>query len=155
MKAAPIGTMNPLRRILVATDFSETAKLALDYAIAIAKPLDAEIVLMHAWEIPVYAFPDGAMIPGGLFDGLEAASDEALKTQLKQHEKVGVKMRGALRMGPAWREIRAVAEQEHADLIVIGTHGRRGVARFVLGSVAERVVRTAPCPVLTVGARKS
>ncbi len=145
----------PPKRILVATDFSETAKEALEYALAMAKPLGAEIVLMHAWEIPVYAFPDGAMIPGGLFDGLEAASDEALQTQLKLYEKSGVKMRGALRMGPAWREVGVVAEQEKADLIVMGTHGRRGVVRMVLGSVAERVVRSAPCPVLTVGPRKA
>jgi nucleotide-binding universal stress UspA family protein len=141
------------KRILVATDFSDTANSAVDYAIMLARPFDAEVVLVHAWEIPVYAFPDGAMIPGGLFDGLEAASDEALQKALKGNEKSGVRMRGVLRMGPAWREIGLVAESEKADLIVLGTHGRRGVVRMVLGSVAERVVRTAPCPVLTVGPR--
>jgi|SRR5581483_9804288 len=145
----------PPKRILVATDFSDGAKAALELAIAIAKPLDAEIVLMHAWEIPIYAFPDGAMVPGGLFDGLEAASDEALQTQLRLYAKSGVKMRGALRMGPAWREIGIVAEQEKADLVVMGTHGRRGVVRWVLGSVAERVVRSSPIPVLTVGPSKT
>lgn len=142
------------QRILVATDFSDTAKAAVDYAITLARPFGAEITLVHAWEIPVYAFPDGAMIPGGLFDGLEAASDEALQNALKGYEKSGVKMRAVLRMGPPWREIGLVAESEKADLIVLGTHGRRGVVRMLLGSVAERVVRSAPCPVLTVGPRQ-
>lgn len=143
----------PPKRILVATDFSDTAKAALEYALALAKPLSAEIVLVHAWEIPLYAFPDGAMIPTGLFEGLEAASDEALQGAVKGAAASGVPLRGVLRMGPPWREIVAVAESEKVDLVVIGTHGRRGVARMVLGSVAERVVRTSPCPVLTVGPR--
>jgi nucleotide-binding universal stress UspA family protein len=143
------------KRILVPTDFSDGAKAALDYAIALAKPLDAEIVVMHAWEIPVYAFPDGAMLPGGLFDGLEAASDEALQNVLKANAERGVKMRAVLSMGPPWREIGVACEREKVDLVVMGTHGRRGLARMLLGSVAERVVRTSPCPVLTVGTRKA
>ena len=144
----------PPKKILVATDFSDGAQAAVDYAIAIAKPLDAEIVVMHAWEIPVYAFPDGAMLPGGLFDNLEAASDEALQRAVEATRKQGVKASGILRMGPAWREIGVAATEQKVDLVVVGTHGRRGFARFVLGSVAERVVRTSTVPVLTVGSKK-
>ncbi len=142
----------PPKRIVVGTDFSETATAALDYAIAIARPFGAEIVVVHAYEFPFYAFADTPM-PGDILDRIATASKEALDGLVKVRSKSGIAMRGVLREGPAPREIAGVAETEKADLIVVGTHGRRGLSRIFLGSVAERVVRTAPCPVLTVGAK--
>jgi nucleotide-binding universal stress UspA family protein len=140
--------------MVVGTDFSETADLALDYAIALARSFNAEIVVVHAYEMPAYSFPDGAVMAGDLLQRLEAASEEALVATLRARQQSGVKLRTVLRMGAPWKEIASVAEAENADMIVVGTHGRRGVARVLLGSVAERVVRTAPCPVLTVGQTK-
>jgi nucleotide-binding universal stress UspA family protein len=141
----------PPKRIVVGTDFSPYAEAALDYAIALARPLGAEIVVVYAYEVPVYAFPDGALITGDLIDRLAKVSDEAMRDLLKKRTSSGVAIRGLVRSGAAWQEIDRVADEEKADLVVIGTHGRRGLARMVLGSVAERVVRTSHCPVLTVG----
>ena len=141
----------PPKRIVVGTDFSPNADAALDYAVALAKPLGAEIVIVYAYEVPVYAFPDGAMITGDLVDRLEKVSDEAMRDLLTKRKASGVPMSGVVAIGPAWQEIDRVAEDRKADLVVVGTHGRRGLARMVLGSVAERVVRTSRCPVLTVG----
>lgn len=144
----------PPKTIVVGTDFSETAELALRHALALAKPFGASVIIVHAYEMPAYAFPDGAVMAGDLLRRLQAASEEALASIVRAHENSGVKIRGVLRTGTPWREIASVAEQEHGDLVVVGTHGRRGIARFFLGSVAERVIRTAPCPVLTVGQTK-
>jgi nucleotide-binding universal stress UspA family protein len=140
----------PPKRILVATDFSENAEAATDYAIDLAKRLNAEIVLVHAYETPTYAFPEGAVIQAELLDRLARISEEALASATKKRAQCGVPFRSVLQSGPPWREIIAAAEKEHADLIVIGTHGRRGLSRMIMGSVAERVVRSAPCPVLTI-----
>lgn len=138
------------KRIIVATDFSETAEAATSYAIALAKELGAEVVLMHAYEVPTYAFPEGAVIQAELFDRLEHVSREALASVAAQHASSGVSLRTVLRNGVPFREICDAAREEGADLLVLGTHGRRGLSRLLLGSVAERVVRSAPCPVLTL-----
>lgn len=141
----------PPKRIVVATDFSDTAGHALEYGVALARAIGAEIVLVHAYEAPTYAFPDGAMMAGDLLQRLQAASQEALDAAVRAQASSGVPVRGKLRMGTPWREIVAMADDERADMIAIGTHGRRGVAHLLLGSVAERVVRASTVPVLTVG----
>jgi nucleotide-binding universal stress UspA family protein len=140
----------PPKRIVVGTDFSDTAEAATDYAVELAKKLGAEIVLVHGYEIPAYAFPEGAVIQAELQDRLAKVSEEALASAVKARDKSGVPIRSVLRAGPPWHEVIAVAEEEKADLVVVGTHGRRGIARMIMGSVAERVVRGCPCPVLTV-----
>jgi len=146
--------VNVPRRILVATDFSDTADRALDYAVALAAALGAEIVLVHAYEVPVYAFPDGAFLATTeISERLAEAARTALDSALASRAASKVPMRGVLRTGTPWTEIEAVATEEKADLVIVGTHGRKGIARALLGSVAEKVVRTAPCPVLSVGPR--
>jgi nucleotide-binding universal stress UspA family protein len=106
---------------------------------------------MHAYEIPIVGVPDGALIATPeLAARLSEASRGALDSTLKRLEGRGVQVAGVLREGVAWEEIGHVADEIDADVIVIGTHGRRGLARALLGSVAENVIRTTYRPVLTI-----
>src|SRR5437868_6189244 len=86
----------PPKRIVVGTDFSETAEAATKYAVALAKQLGAEVILVHAYEIPTYAFPEGAVIQAELVDRLGKISDEALKSAMKALENSGVQIRSEL-----------------------------------------------------------
>ncbi len=139
-----------VRRILVPTDFSEAADHALTYAVGLAEQFGAEILLMHTVEIPVYAYPGAPYIPVvDITADLEKAAVAGLEAT-RARMKSPVHARVALRRGSPWREILDAAKEERADLVVMGTHGRRGVARALLGSVAEKVVRAAEVPVLTV-----
>lgn len=149
--------MLPIHRILVPTDFSEPSDRAVDCAIELARKLDASVTLVHAYEIPAYSFADGAVVGSAdlaarLSDGAQRTLDAAVAAR----KHAGVPVDGVLRQGIAWEEIDAVAKERKADLVVVGTHGRRGLARAVLGSVAEQVIRTCEVPVLTVhaGARE-
>jgi nucleotide-binding universal stress UspA family protein len=139
-----------IRRILVPDDFSATARHAMDYALDLARRLGASVCVLHAYEVPVYGFPEGAALTADLAGQIREASNAALDSIVTAARKTGVEVDSMLRQGPAWSEIQAAANEWKADLIVIGTHGRRGLSRALLGSVAEKVVRTAPCPVLTV-----
>lgn len=144
--------MNPPRRILVATDFSEPAARALDYALTLAGALGAEVILVHVYEVPVYAFPDGAFLATAeISERLAEAARAALDAAIAARASSKVPLRGVLRTGTPWTEIETAAKEEKADLVVVGTNGRTGLARALLGSVAEKVVRTSPCPVLTIG----
>jgi nucleotide-binding universal stress UspA family protein len=139
-----------IRRILVAHDFGETAERALECALDLAAPLGAHVTVMHAYEIPVLSVPDGPVLSVGLIEEIERAASVALDKVLAHAQRPGVEVDSSLRQGVAWMEIAAAAKEMKADLVVVGTHGRRGVSRALLGSVAEKVVRTAPCPVMTV-----
>ena len=143
--------MATLRRILVATDFTETSDRALDWAAELAARLDASVTVMHAYEVPVIGFPDGGLVAtADMATRLSEAARTALEAVVEQRRGRGVSIEGLLHEGVAWEEINAVADEIDADLIVIGTHGRRGLARALLGSVAENVIRTAHRPVLTI-----
>lgn len=140
-----------LHKILVAVDFTETSDLAVEHAIALAKRSGGSVVLMHAYEMPIYGFPDGALIASGdVAARISDAAQSALDALVAKYVGEGVELRGLLRNGPPWEEANSVAESEKADLIVIGTHGRKGLARALLGSVAEKIIRTANHPVLTI-----
>lgn len=139
------------KTILVPTDFGETSEHAVEYALELAKALGSEIVLMHAFEIPAVGFPDGALVATAeMTNGVLEGAQVGLDRQAAQYEGRGIEMRTIIKQGDAWRSIIAAADELGADLIVMGTHGRRGLPRALLGSVAEKVVRTAHCPVLTV-----
>ena len=140
-----------LRTILVAVDFTETSDSAVEHAIALAKRSGGSVILMHAYEMPIYGFPDGALIASGdVAARISDAAQSALDALVANHASDGVPLRGLLRNGPPWEEANAVADSESADLIVIGTHGRKGLARALLGSVAEKIIRTSTRPVLTI-----
>lgn len=140
-----------LRRILVPVDFTETSDRALDYAVALAAKFQAEVFVMHAYEIPIYGFPDGAFVAtGDVAARLATAAESALESLVQSRKDKGVKLVAALRTGIPWEEANSFAAEIDADLIVIGTHGRRGLARALLGSVSENVIRTTPRPVLVI-----
>ena len=143
--------MAGFRRILVATDFTETSDRALEAALELASRLGASLTVMHAYEIPILGVPDGALVATPeLAVRLSEAARTALDATLKRVEGRGVRVEAVLREGVAWEEIDHVADEIDADVIVIGTHGRRGLARALLGSVAENVIRTTYRPVLTI-----
>jgi nucleotide-binding universal stress UspA family protein len=149
LQASPCMS-KPIERILVAHDFGETAQAALDYALDLAQTLRAHVSILHAYEIPVYGFPEGLTLTADVAGRIEEVAAQALESIVRRAGRPGLEVVGVLRQGPAWSEIAAAAADLRADLVVIGTHGRRGLAHALLGSVAEKVVRTAPCPVLTV-----
>jgi nucleotide-binding universal stress UspA family protein len=140
-----------IRKILVPTDFTETSDKALDFAIELAQKFDAAIVVMHSFEIPVMGFPDGALVAtADIAARIQEAGRTGLDSAVNARTSRGVNITSVLREGNAAEEIRAVAEETKVDLIVIGTHGRRGIARALLGSTAENVIRTVKLPVLTI-----
>ena len=139
-----------IRHVLVGHDFGEASQAALAFAMDLAKELKARITIVHAYEIPVYGFPEGLALTAETIGRIEAATRKAMEEVIERARRPGLAIEGVLRQGPAWSEIVAAAADIKADLVVIGTHGRRGLAHALLGSVAEKVVRAAPCPVLTV-----
>ncbi|HEY3820262.1 MAG TPA: universal stress protein [Polyangiaceae bacterium] len=142
----------PVRHILVAHDFSDTAECALDFALGLAEKLGARVTIVHAYEIEMYGYGESMVLTQSLLDDVARASRKALEGLVARARAraTGVDVSYELRMGSPRTEIVDFAAEAKVDLIVIGTHGRRGVPRALLGSVAESVVRSAPCPVLTV-----
>jgi nucleotide-binding universal stress UspA family protein len=146
--------MAPVIKILVPTDFSETADAALEYAKTLAGQLGASLHLLHVFSDP-YAVaanaPDGcAALPPTLRERAREDARECLRKRLTPEEEARFAGTYAIVMGLTARQIVEFADENGMNLIVMGTHGRRGVAHLLLGSVAEHVVRTAACPVLTV-----
>jgi universal stress protein A len=143
--------MAKLRRIVCAVDFSETSVAATEYAIELAIALRAKVRLLHVVQSPAYALADGEIV-GGRDVAVELG--EELRGELerlgKKYAGRGAKIDTQLVEGVPYAEIVRIAKELPADLIVMGTHGRGGLSHLLLGSVAERVVRTAECPVLTV-----
>lgn len=140
-------------KILHPTDFSECATHAEQFAVRLARDLKGELVLFQALvEAPLYG--EGILNmreAQRVYDAQRKWAEETLEAragQIRQAE--GVPVRWALQTGVPFEEIVKAAEKEGADMIVMGTHGRSGLNRLLLGSVAERVIRLAPCPVLTV-----
>jgi nucleotide-binding universal stress UspA family protein len=139
------------KKILVATDFSEGSDEALVRAIVLGKQTGATLELVHVLE-----FGDSGDLPFGLINyggdpgAVAASADRELSVRADRAIAGGLRCYTRLLEGSAHREIVREALETNADLIVIGTHGRRGLAHLVLGSIAEQVVRHAGCPVLTV-----
>jgi nucleotide-binding universal stress UspA family protein len=119
-------------------------------AVRLAAEHDAELVLLHAWYLPPTSFAGEFMLAGDVVQQLAQDAQRSLETAVADAKQAGARRVGSkLSNGTPWQQIVDVAEREAFDLIVIGTHGRTGVARILVGSVAEAVVRHAPCPVLT------
>jgi nucleotide-binding universal stress UspA family protein len=148
--------MSRLRRILHPTDFSRASGAAFARAVAMAKAERAELLLVHVLAPPVPIAGEGYISPK-IYDDLEASARQYGQKRLAalqaKARKVGVKATTLLLDGVAHEQIARAAKRKKADVIVIGTHGRTGLAKFFLGSVASRVVAAAPCPVLTVRGR--
>jgi nucleotide-binding universal stress UspA family protein len=134
-----------VKRILVPTDFSEPSDAALQYATGMAQAFGAQLYLIY---VPGKTGQNlETNFPVGRF---ETAARERLGTLLSQEEMERLRPEYALRIGTPADEIVRYADDRDVDLIIMGTHGRSGVAHLLMGSVAEQVVRTAPCPVLLV-----
>jgi len=142
--------------ILVPTDLSEGAEEALDYACELARKFNAKIHLLNVIGIPTLGVPElGVALTSSVIDEIIRDNQAALE-KLAEHKRCNAQIGEVLlRTGDARDVINHTAKEVGADLIVMGTHGRRGVSRALLGSVTETVVRTAPCPVLTVRAHTS
>ena len=144
-KRTPAG----IKKILVPTDFSAPSRRAMDYAAVLAKESGAEILLLHVIESLPYSVTDTLHVIDHrrALEKTAGALLENLRDELGEKE-LAVKSR--LASGAAYGEILKAARREKTDLIVMGTHGRTGMSHLLLGSVAEKVVRLAACPVLTV-----
>lgn len=145
-KAAPAVAV---KRILVPVDFSEPSMKALPYALALARQFRAELFLVHIVEQIVY--PGDWMIPPFPSGDFASESREQLIEKLRNScEGDTAKVTPIVRFGRAWQEVVAIAREQECDMIVLATHGYTGLRHVLLGSVAEKIVRHAPCPVLTV-----
>ena len=148
--------MSRLRRILHPSDFSSASNAAFARSVAMAKADRAQLLLVHVLAPPMPIAGEG-YIPPNVYEDLEASArkyaQKRLATLQEKARKGGVKSVPLILEGVAHEQIARAARSKKADVIVIGTHGRTGFAKFFLGSVASRVVATAPCPVLTVRGR--
>ena len=144
-----------VKTILVPTDFSADAEKALSTATELAKLFGAEIVVLHAYhvDIPMVSPMDGGYaLPLGFYEDLRSQATAQVEKLAKEVAAEGIEATGIALQEPAAVATVAQAESLPVDLIVMGTRGLTGLKPVLLGSVAERVVRTAPCPVLTVKA---
>jgi len=146
--------MITIKNVLVATDFGETAQAALEYGRHLARLSGARLHVLHVVRNVV---ADALAVEGetidlaAIQDAIERAARQQLDALVTAHDRLaGDAKTVAMTSNSPAVAIVAYAEDNHIDLIVLGTHGRGGVAHLLMGSVAERVVRTAPCPVLTL-----
>jgi len=142
--------------ILVPIDFSPSADQAMAWAMDLARRYGASLIVAHVLQPVAWpASPDGLMLtPTDLLATTRRELDASLERTRASIEAAGIGAKAALLDGTPAAEIAALARRAGADLIVMGTHGRTGLQHALLGSVAEKVVRTAPCPVLTVRMRE-
>lgn len=144
--------MSSIVHIMFTTDFSPGSEAAAGLAFEMARRFAARMTILHVYSAPVYigAFGDAYALPPEVMEKIRADAERALENLRLRAVKEGITAEPLAVEGIAPDLIVAAARSRHADLIVMGTHGRTGLKHLLLGSVAERVVRTAECPVLTV-----
>ena len=142
-----------LKRILVPTDFSESARHALLYGTSFAREYEGELLLLHVVEnLTVGYASDLFPVPmAEVFDEISGYAKAELAKLGAEVKQKGIAVRELVVQGKPSAEIVRVAREETADMIVLGTHGKGMLDKALFGSTAERVIRRAPCPVLTVG----
>ena len=139
------------RHIILATDFSEGAERATEVAIELASRYGAKLTVLHVWSLPMVTYAEGLTFP---MAEVEQAARQALEEAGARIKKRWPQTEAVLVPGVPWQQIVSAVDERGGDVLVLGTHGRRGLARALLGSVAEKVVRLSPVPVLAVpGAR--
>ena len=146
--------MDEIRKILIATDGSEYTKEAVKKGLSLAKMLDAEVIGLYVVDVsPIIPIPlDESSFP--MVDFLRNEGEEVLEKLRKEAENVGIKIKTIKKEGIPADEIIETAKEEDVDLIVIGSFGRSALEKLLLGSVAEKVIRHAPCPVLVIRTKK-
>jgi len=145
--------MSEIKKILCAVDLSEHSKMVADYAIAMAKAFDAEIIVLYT--APSLSQYVGFHVPpssienfvGEIVTGAEQSMDEFIAEMFPDPS---IKVEGKILSGYAAQEIIAFSNTNSVDIIIMGTHGRTGIDRMLFGSVAEKVVKTASVPVMTI-----
>jgi universal stress protein A len=145
--------MIEVKKILAPTDFSDHARGAVKWACLLAEKFGAELHLLHVLPEAIPAGPDlmlAPSVPPDFYGESEARADEALRKVIDPAWAEVPAVAIAVRWGSAVEGVTDYAEQQGVDLIVVATHGRTGLSHVLLGSVAERIVREAPCPVLTI-----
>jgi nucleotide-binding universal stress UspA family protein len=141
------------KRICCPIDFSDASRGAMEVAADLARRFGADLVLLHAYPIPGYTFPDGSVVasPKMMQDLADQAQRHLEEWRVEAERLVGApRVTAETAVGEPAVEILAAARSRGADLVVMGTHGRTGLQHALMGSIAERVVRRAHCPVLTV-----
>ncbi|MBK7498242.1 MAG: universal stress protein [Ignavibacteriales bacterium] len=141
-----------IKKVLVPIDFSDYSKSALKYAVNFAKSFNAEIILVYVVEPVIYP-PDFSMgqiaMPSITTEWDDRAKDELQKLAKSEINEIA-NVKTIIKTGKPFVEIIETAKEENIDLIIIATHGHSGVEHILFGSTAEKVVRKAPCPVLTL-----
>jgi nucleotide-binding universal stress UspA family protein len=139
-------------RILLASDFSACSAAAMHQAAELARTLDADVLLVHAYHYPATVLPDGTTLPvePSTAEEMLQRLDGELALEAGVLRAQGIPTSTLLVEGNAAGAIVEAARAHGASVIVVGTHGRTGIRRWLLGSIAEQVVRTAHCPVMTV-----
>ena len=140
-----------IQLVLVPIDFSDQANVVIEWATHMAEEHSSKILLLHVYHLPVeFQQLEGAYLPPDFWSNVKKEAEQQLAAHSQQIRKHEVEVETLVREGYPATVIVEEAERQRADLIVIGTHGHTGLKHLLLGSIAERVVRTAPCPVLTV-----
>lgn len=143
--------MKEIHTIVCPVDFSPGSATATDYAMSLAEKLGASVHLLHVYPLGTFVGPDGGLvITPQMITQLSEQSMAALRKLADPYTAAGRKVEVHVRDGAPAEETVRFAESVNADLLVLGTHGRTGLSRMLLGSVTERIVRTSPIPVLTV-----
>lgn len=141
----------PWKKILCPVDFSEGSRLSIETAVKMANDSDAELVLVNVLGLPVYYVVEPIAYPPNFVAELAGAAEAGLARWREEAVRLGAtNVSTQLVRGDAAHEIIDLVKRQGFDVIVIGTHGRTGLKHMFLGSVAEKVVRHAPCPVLVV-----
>ncbi len=146
--------MQTFKHILVPTDFDKASAEALKVAVTMARAFDAKLTLLHVWELPVYPYMD-FMLNSTIISEIEEAAVKGLAEALEDLRKTMPSAESKLKMGLPHQGILDAISESGAELVIMGTHGRHGLSRVTLGSVAEKIVRLARVPVLTVHAPES
>ena len=143
--------MKSFHRVMVATDLTPTSGPAFRAAVELAEG-GAELMIVHAYQPPTVnqIDPIGSVVYGQWDASLRAAAEQRLQSLVEGARRAGVDARALLLSGPPSEAITQAAEDNRADVLVLGTHGSKGIRRFFLGSVASRVISMAPCPVMTI-----
>lgn len=149
--------MREIKHILVGIDYSEYSREAARYAVYLAKSFGAEVQFLQVVELPPFYGRGVGQLSGATLKSHLSKEEELKDSTLKEMKKFvnefeteGLELKFSTACGNAPTEIIRYAHENDPDLIVLGTHGRKGISKYIIGSVAEKVVRRSPCPVLTV-----
>lgn len=151
VQSTPVGT--GIENVLYATDFHGHSRRALPYVLSVARAYGSKVYLLHVISLSPFSAP-------GPTSALRAIESQAIREAREAAMELGPAFGGIpsetlIRKGNIPKQLCEVVEEKRIDLIVIGTHGREGVSKLVMGSVAEKIFRSAPCPVMTIGPRIS